>query len=70
MLMMLVACVMASAGYYLLRPKEAVGVLGSEVTPQALFVIFTLVSPMLLVVVLGLYRRIVLWVDRYSKDRP
>jgi len=58
MLLMLVCCVMAAAGSYLVRA------LRSGTSVKAFFVIFTLTAPIALLVILNLFRFVM---DRLSR---
>jgi hypothetical protein len=63
MLVMLVFCVMAAAGSYLLRAVDA------GTSPRAVFIIFTLAAPVLVVVALSAFRQCLRWLDRPGR-RP
>ena len=58
MLVMVVFCMMGTAGRYLMLAIR------EGTSPKAVFVIFTLAAPMLLVVVLSLMRVAIRWVRR------
>ena len=59
-LVMLVFCVMAASGYYLVKASE-----GSR-TSQLTFALFTLACPILLLTIVSLARRLAVWWSRRS----
>ena len=63
MLVMLVFCVMGSAGFYLVRAVRQ----GTSL--KAVFIIFTLAAPMLLLVVLSTYRQVLTWIRQFDRRR-
>ena len=56
MLTMLIFCVMGAAGSYLMQVREGSG--------RAIFVIFTLASPIALVLILSTYKGLRRWLQR------
>jgi heme/copper-type cytochrome/quinol oxidase subunit 2 len=71
MLVTICFCVMGTAGYHLMRTRGLAGAVGSQTSPQAVFVIFTVAAPVLLLVVLSVGHQVVAWFQRgfRSKDR-
>ena len=63
MLVMLVFCVMAAALHYLVRALYS----GASLT--AVFIIFTLAAPALLLVVVSVGRKLMIWLDRHGRRR-
>lgn len=63
MLVMTVACVTASCGYYL---REA---LRKGTSSQALFVISVLAAPLLLLIIISQLRRVLAWASRHFEQR-
>jgi hypothetical protein len=63
MLAMLVFSVMGAAGFYLVRGIRQ----GTSL--KAVFVIFTLAAPMLLLVALSAYRQILVWLGRLERRK-
>ena len=61
MLVMLVCCIMATGGSYFVRYLRE----GRQF--QLAFILFTLASPLLLVVVISLFRALVAWLDRRGR---
>jgi hypothetical protein len=58
-MVMLVCCVMAAAGSYLVRNLQQGGHTGGLV-----FILFTLAAPMLLMVLVSVIRQVVAWLNR------
>jgi hypothetical protein len=69
MLVTIVFCIMGTAGYHLLRTRGLAGALGSKTSPQAVFIIFTLAAPVLLLTALSVLRRLLGWLDRLSQRK-
>ena len=63
MLFMLVACVTAAAASYLVRAVR------SGTSYKAVFIIFALAAPMLLMTLLSLGRLVLTWLDRHARRR-
>ena len=62
MLLMAVFCVMGSAGFYLMRSIQ------KGTSPRAVFVIFTLAAPGVLVIVMSMSRILIRWLARKTKS--
>ena len=58
MLLMVVFCVMGSAGFYLMRSVQ------NGTSPRAVFVMFTLAAPGVLVIVMSMSRILLRWLAR------
>ena len=58
MLLMVVFCVMGSAGFYLMRSIQ------KGTSPRAVFVMFTLAAPGVLVIVMSMSRILLRWLAR------
>jgi hypothetical protein len=69
MLVTIVFCIMGAAGYYLLRTRGLAGALGSKTSWQAVFVVFTLAAPVLLLTALSVWRRLLGWLNRLSRRK-
>lgn len=59
MLLMVVFCVMGAAGFYLMRSIQ------NGTSPRAVFVMFTLAAPGVLVIVMSMSRIVLRWFARH-----
>lgn len=69
MLVTVVFCVMGTAGYQRLRAPSMVRILGVTMSPKAVFVLFTLAAPMLLLTALSCWHQLLSWLERSSNRK-
>lgn len=62
MLLMLIVCVMAAAGSYFARSFR-----DNTNSSRLIFILFTLVGPMLLMILVGIVRMAIAWTNRKMK---